>query len=144
MSNVIGWIVFAALCVSAAASFAQPAPERSGGADGIYRQDLMTPQERDAYRQGVRSQRTEVERERFRQEHQRRMEHRAARAGERGGAGRSGVEAPSTPVEEAPPREDGLRRWSPGADSQQGGVRTWTPGGGSGDGLRRMDGGRRR
>lgn len=66
-------------------AFAQDAPAGAGGtpqaAEQVYGWQLMTPQERAAYRSKMRSLKTAQEREQFRLEHQKLMEERARERG---------------------------------------------------------------
>jgi hypothetical protein len=136
------WCLFF-LCAAVSTASAQGAGESVANSREIYGRELMTPQERDAYRERVWNLRTEVERERFRQDHQTRMQNRAVRRGmtlpeEASAADRRRVEG----GEGGSLRDDGLRRWSP--DNSQGGLRQWPPSSATesrtGDGLRRLNG----
>ncbi len=143
MPKVLGVTVFFLLCIAASGVLAQAGAERPSDPREIYGRELMTPGERDAYRERMRTLRTDVERERYRQDHRSWMQDRALR---RGGAlpppssedwffqreERSG-DAPAV-------RSDGLRRRPQGESAVQ---RQWPPssdsGSGAAGGLRRFE-----
>lgn len=65
-----------------APTFAQyPSVQRAQAQEQIYGYDLMTPQERNEYRERMRALNTEQEREAFRLEHHRKMQGRARAQG---------------------------------------------------------------
>ena len=121
---------------------------KTARAEAVFGENLMTPAERDRYRQQLWDLKTEWEREQFRRDHRRRMEERARerqtifpeevpevefpRGGKRESAPAvddfRGRQEPVSPPQE----QEGVRRRSP-----SGGERNRDPGRWPDDGLRR-------
>jgi hypothetical protein len=74
-------LLAASVPVSHAADAAAPPPAKAQAREPVYGSQLMTPEERDAYRAKMSSAKTDAERERIRREHHDAM---TARARERG------------------------------------------------------------